>query len=162
MLATFLRFELPVATAGLVIRVLRGFGRALGKGVPGVRMPDRLVEPGFELRLYVYDGEHLVLSGRDSGARKTVLLGANIAGARGTDASPRVVRRDELPAKFEARLEIDRAGDVEDHRSVALREGIAQRSRSVVFESRDDVHRFTATSGRRRAEAFRARKRRQE
>lgn len=102
------RFELPVATVGLVVRVLRGFSRAVAKAAPGLELPDALLHGGVELSLHFYDGERLVLSGRGKELRKGVLLSANIGDAtRGSDAAPRVTRLDALPEKYEARLEVD-------------------------------------------------------
>lgn len=102
------KFELPVATAALIVRVLRAFSRAVSKAVPGFELPEVLLERRVELGLYFYAGELLVLSARGGALRKPVLLGAKIGGAsRSPDTPPRVARLDELPKHYEGRLELD-------------------------------------------------------
>lgn len=104
------RLELPVATAALIVRVLRGFSRAIGKAVPGFELPEVLLERKVELRLYFYAGELLVLNACGGALRKPVLLGAKIGEAsRGSATSPRVTKLDALPKDYEARLELDLA-----------------------------------------------------
>lgn len=95
-------FEIPVATTALLVRLLRSFGRAISRGLPGFAFPEALLDGELELALHVYDGSLLVLSGRGGPLRKPVYLSANL-----TEGSPRVTRLDELPRKFQARLEID-------------------------------------------------------
>jgi hypothetical protein len=102
------RFELPVAMTGLVVRVMRSFARAVAKLVPGLGLPDALVQGQLEVDLQLYDGDLLVLLAEGAGFKRPLLLGARIGAAlRGADAAPRVTRLDELPERFEARLQID-------------------------------------------------------
>jgi hypothetical protein len=101
------RFELPVATTGLVVRLLRSFGRTLGKLVPGFALPGALVEGRVALELLLYDGDLLVLVSKGAAFNRSLLLGARIGTAlRGDQATPRVTRLDGLPERFD-RLQID-------------------------------------------------------
>jgi len=102
------RLELPVAMAGLVVRVLRSFTRALGKVLPEFAWPEALAQGRLELELLLYEGDLLVLTARGGGLKRPLLLGARIGAAlRGRDALPRATRLDALPERFEARLQID-------------------------------------------------------
>jgi hypothetical protein len=104
------KFELPVATTALIVRVLRAFSRAVGKAVPGFELPEILLERKVELSLHFYADELLVLSARGGVVGKPVLLGTKIGGtSRGPDALPRVTRLDELPKHYEARLDVNLA-----------------------------------------------------
>lgn len=82
------KFELPVAAAALIVRVLRAFSRGVGKAVPGFEFPQGLLERKFELNLYLYADELLVLSARGGALHKPVLLRAKIGGAMRTPDSP--------------------------------------------------------------------------
>ena len=105
------RFELPVAMAALVVRVVRSFARAVGTAVPGFSLPDSLVEREIELALHFYDGDLLVLAVRGGSFRKPLFLGAKTGGpSQASDARPRVSKLDDLPADFDARLELNLAG----------------------------------------------------
>ena len=102
------RFELPVSTTGLVIRVLRGFARSLGRAVPNLEFPRSLAEGRLGLELLVYEGDQLVLVGSGPSFGRQLLLGARIGAAvRGADATPRVAKLDGLPEQYEARLQVD-------------------------------------------------------
>lgn len=102
------RFDLPVATSGLVIRLMRSFGRAVGKLVPGFELPEALVRGQLQLQLQLDDGDLLVLIAKGAGFKRPLLLGARIGPAlRGADAAPRVTRLEKLPQLFEARLQVD-------------------------------------------------------
>lgn len=102
------RFDLPVVTAGLVVRLMRSFTRAVAKSVPGFELTEALVRGQPELQLQLYDGELLVLVAKGVGFSRPLLLGARIGAAlRGADAAPRVAKLDSVPARFEARLQVD-------------------------------------------------------
>lgn len=102
------KFELPVATTALIVRVLRAFSRAVDKAAPGFEVPESLLEREVELSLHFYAGEHLVLSACGEAFRKPLLVGAKIGpSSRSTDAPPRVTRLAELPQAYEARLDIN-------------------------------------------------------
>jgi DNA-binding transcriptional MerR regulator len=94
-------FEIPVANTALLIRLLRSFARGISKSLPGFAFPDALIDTGLELALHVYDGDQIVLAGRGGPLRRPLILSAKL----GERAS--VVKLDELPRKFLARLEID-------------------------------------------------------
>lgn len=98
-------FELPVTTTGIVIRTLRSFGRAVGKLVPGFALPQSLVAGTVELHLTLYDGKLLVLVAEGMSFKRPLLLAARFA--PGSGLLPRVIRLDELPTRFQARLHVD-------------------------------------------------------
>ena len=101
------RFELPVATTALVVRVLRSFLRAVEKAKPGLGFPQVLGDAGLVLDLHVYDGDLLVLCAQGKAVGKPLLLGSKIGAAlRGSGARPRVERLAALPKDFEARLDV--------------------------------------------------------
>lgn len=95
-------FEIPVATTALLVRLLRSFGRAISRGLPGFSFPEALLQADLELALHIYDGRQLVLAAQGGPFRKPLVLSANLA-----ERSPRVAKLDELPRKYQARLEID-------------------------------------------------------
>ena len=102
------RFELPVLTTGVVVRVLRGFARTLGKSVPKVDFPRSLAEGAMRFELLLYEGDQLVLVGSGPSFGRPLLLGASIGTAvSGDGATPRVTKLDTLPEQFEARLQVD-------------------------------------------------------
>lgn len=102
------RFELPVATIALQVRILRTFGRAVGKAVPGFTIPDALIDKNIELTLCCFDAEMLVLCASGGGLRKPLILSAHIGGnLQVPDKPPRVVRIDAMPSKYEARIDVD-------------------------------------------------------
>jgi DNA-binding transcriptional MerR regulator len=99
------RFELPVATTGLVVRLLRSLGVALAKAAPGFGWPEDLSGGGIDLDLHLFDGHLLVLAGGTAGLERPLLIGSRIGDVLGGDvAKPRVMRLTELPDHFEARL----------------------------------------------------------
>ena len=101
------RLELPVATTGLVIRVLRSLGVALRNAAPGFGWPEDLLAGRVELDLHLFDGDLLVLAGEGAGLKRPWLIGSRIGGVLGaTVAKPRVVRLTQLPDQFEARLTV--------------------------------------------------------
>lgn len=102
------KFELPIATVGLVVRLLRSFERAVGRLVPGFGLLDLLLKGQVAFELALYDGDFLVLIAKGASLKRPLLLGARIGDAlRGAVTSPRVAKLDELPARFEARLQVD-------------------------------------------------------
>jgi len=101
------RLELPVATAALLVRLLRSFSRAVTKAVPGFELPGALLAHGTELALHLYDGHQLVLQARGGAVRRPFLVGANIADAASSTTRPRIEMLDALPAQYEAQLEIN-------------------------------------------------------
>ena len=101
-------FEIPVATTALLVRLLRSFGRAIGQGLPGFVFPSALLDADLELALHVYDGTQLVLAARGGPLRKPLFLSASLSEQSVSSRSlPRVAKLDELPRKFQGRLEID-------------------------------------------------------
>lgn len=104
------RFELPVATTALVIRVLRSFMRAISKVVPKFESPDALVRGDLALALFFYDGDSLVLTARGGALRQPLVLRSKVPRVTSSDVpTVRVEKLSELPSAFEARLEIDLA-----------------------------------------------------
>ena len=102
------RFDLPVATMAIFVRLLRRFGRSVGKALPGHVIPDALIENNIQFTLGYYDGEYLVLCVSGGRLRKPLILGAELGSpSRVPDKPPRVVRLDELPSRYEARIEIN-------------------------------------------------------
>jgi hypothetical protein len=101
------RFEIPVATTALVIRLLRSFAKATAKLVPEFDLPASLLGRGIELSLHLYDGDFLVLSAAGSAFRKRLLLGAKLDLSREAGARPRIEKLDEELRDFDAHLEID-------------------------------------------------------
>jgi DNA-binding transcriptional MerR regulator len=101
------KFELPVATAAFVIRLLRSFAQATAKLIPGFELPGSLLQAGPELTLRLYDGEYLVFRAGARGPRKELLLGVSIGDASKPGARPRLEKLDELPPKYDAQLEIN-------------------------------------------------------
>src|SRR5262245_367852 len=63
------KFDLPVATAALIIRVLRSFNTAVAKVVPGFGLPGSLLQGRVEFDLHLFDGDMLVLVGRAGGLK---------------------------------------------------------------------------------------------
>jgi hypothetical protein len=96
-------FDIPVATTALLVRLLRSFGRAISRSLPGFAFPGALLDADLELALHIYDGDMLVLAGRGGPVRKPLFLSAKLS----ERASPRVSKLDELPRRFQARLEVD-------------------------------------------------------
>lgn len=102
------RFQLPVATTGLVVRLLRSFARAVEKAAPGFQVPEALVQQIVKLELLLLDGDLLVLVAKGPGFKRPLLLGSRIGAAlRGAVAPPRVAKLEVLPERFEARLQVD-------------------------------------------------------
>lgn len=104
------RFELPVATTALVIRILRSSTRAISKAAPAFELPGSLVQGNVALALFFYDGNSLVLSARGSALRQPLILRSKVPQSANNDKpTVRVEKLSELPAAFEVRLEIDLA-----------------------------------------------------
>ena len=102
------KFELPIATVGLVVHLLRSFERAVGKQQPGFGLLDVLLKSRVALELVLYEGDLLVLVTKGASFKRPLLLGARIGAAlKGAASSPRVTKLDELPARFEARLQVN-------------------------------------------------------
>jgi hypothetical protein len=99
------KFELPVATAALVTRLLRSFAQATRKLTPDFEVPGSL-EDGPELTLHLCDGQYLVFRAAGS-SRKDLLLGARIGDGSTSGARPRLEKLNELPQEYDAQLEIN-------------------------------------------------------
>ncbi|HEX2670918.1 MAG TPA: hypothetical protein VHM25_08600 [Polyangiaceae bacterium] len=97
------KIELPVATVGLLVRVLRSFIRAV-KGHPELRFPDAPIELGLSARLHLFDGDVLVLNLAGHTREAHVLLSAKLT--RG-DSAPRVAKIKSLPEGYTTRLDVD-------------------------------------------------------
>lgn len=95
------RLELPVATAALVVRLLRSFAKAVAKASPGFALPDALVERDVGLTVHLYDGDSLVLAATGAGFKKPLLLSARLA------EPARVAKLDRLPQQYEAHLDVN-------------------------------------------------------
>jgi hypothetical protein len=100
------RLELPVATAAMLVRLLRSFTRAVAKALPEFELPGALLVHGTELALHLYDG-HLVLEARGGTVRRPLFVGANIDDASSPTSRPRIEKLDALPTKYEAQVEIN-------------------------------------------------------
>lgn len=101
------RLELPVATAAMLVRLLRNFSRAVAKTIPGFELPGALVGNGTQLALHLYDGRQLVLQAMSGAVRRPLLVGANIGDGSSPTARPRIEKLDALPTQYEAQLEIN-------------------------------------------------------
>jgi DNA-binding transcriptional MerR regulator len=101
--------DLPVATAALVVRLLRSFEHATAKAVAGFELLEFAGRSGTSLALHFYDGDLLVLGAAGGGLRGPLLVGAHVAHAGRTSPRPRVEKLSELPPAFEAHLELDLA-----------------------------------------------------
>jgi DNA-binding transcriptional MerR regulator len=101
------KFELPVATAAVLVRLLRSFGRAVAKSMPGFELPRALMGNATELALHLYDGRYLVLSKAGGAMRQRLLLGVNMDDAASPTARPRIEKLNELPDQYDAHLEIN-------------------------------------------------------
>jgi hypothetical protein len=101
------RFELPVATAAFVVRLLRSFTRATAKIIPGFELPAALSQRGPELSLHLYDGNYLVFRVGAGGQRKVLLLGVSTEEPSKGGVSPRLQKLDELPHEYDAQLEVN-------------------------------------------------------
>ena len=103
------RFDLPVPTTGLLVRLLRAFGRSVGKTIPGFSLPDSLIEKNIELSLSLLDADILVLQTSGGGLRKPLVLTAAVGAALEGKSRvvPRVVPLDAMPSTYEARIEVN-------------------------------------------------------
>lgn len=101
------RLDLPVATAAMLVRLLRSFTRAVAKAIPGFELPGALLGDGTELALHLYDGRDLVLQARGGAVRRPLFVSANIGDASSPTARPRIEKLDALPVEYEAQLEIN-------------------------------------------------------
>ena len=101
------RLELPVATAAILVRLLRSFTRAVAKAIQEFELPDALLAHGTELALHLYDGHHLVLQARGGAVRRPLFVGANIDAASSSTTRPRIEKLDALPTQYEAQVEIN-------------------------------------------------------
>lgn len=101
-------FDLPVALAAFVVRLLRTFERATAKAVPGFELLESLLVKGVELKLHIVDGRVLVFDASGKGLKRPLLLAAEIGDlTKGLLSKPRVAKLSALPAGFEARLEVN-------------------------------------------------------
>jgi hypothetical protein len=102
------KLDLPVATAGLMIRVLRYFSSAMAKVVPGFDLPGSLLEDRVAFDLHLFDGDMMVLVGRAGGLKAPLQIGTRISGAlHGSATKPRVLRLGNLPAAFDVCLTVN-------------------------------------------------------
>ena len=101
--------ELPVATAALVVRLLRSFEHATAKAVAGFELIEFAGKSGTSLALHFYDGDLLVLSAAGGGLRRPLCVGAHVADAGQPRSRPQVEKLSELPRAYEAHLELDLA-----------------------------------------------------
>lgn len=101
------RLELPVASAGLVVRVLRSFAKATAKAVPGFALPGAFAAPGAEFELHLYDGRYLVFGGKGAGLGQRLLLGVSLGEGGKLGARPKLERLADLPIAFEAEVVVD-------------------------------------------------------
>jgi len=102
------RFQLPVATTALVIRVLRSFLRAIGKAAPEFEPVGSLVHGNLALTLFLYGGDSLVLSARGSALRQPLILRSKVPQSVTSDKPiVRIEKLAELPGEFAIRLEVD-------------------------------------------------------
>jgi hypothetical protein len=102
------RFELSVATTALIVRVVRSLVKAIGRASPGFELLDALLGRKVDLRLHLYEGDLLVLAAGGEGLQRPLLLGAHIGDPSSPPRAPvRVSKLSEVPATFEARLELD-------------------------------------------------------
>jgi DNA-binding transcriptional MerR regulator len=101
------RQELPVATAAMLVRLLRSFTRAVAKAVPGFEFPGALLDHGTEVALHLYDGHHLVLQAQGGAVRRPLFVGADIDDASSPTSRPRIEKLDALPTQYEAQVEIN-------------------------------------------------------
>jgi hypothetical protein len=101
------KFDLPVATAAFVVRLLRSFARATGRLVPGFELPGALLNKALDLELHLFDGELLVFSAQGGQVKQPILLAVSIDPSKHAGARPRVARLDSLPRNYEGHLEID-------------------------------------------------------
>jgi len=102
------RFELPILTVGLVVRMLRSFERALGRVAPGFDLFGVLLRGQLALELVLYEGDLLVLVAKGGSFKRGLLLAARIGDAlRGGAALPRVAKLEELPATYDGCLHVD-------------------------------------------------------
>ncbi len=102
------RFEVPVATTALVLRVLRSFMRAVTRAAPGFELPGSLLRSTVSLALYFYDGESLVLSAQGGGLPRPLLLRARFPlTSRAASLQVRIEKVSELPKNYDTRLEVN-------------------------------------------------------
>jgi hypothetical protein len=104
------RLGLPVATAALLIRILRSFARATAKAIPGFELPGALLPGKLQIRVLFHDDGRLVLAVDGEPLRKPLVLGAR-APKDWTGAGPsvRLQRLPSIPASYEARVDLDLA-----------------------------------------------------
>jgi len=102
------RFDLPVSVVGLFVRLLRAFGRAVSKAIPGFSIPASLTEKNLEFTLSLLDADMLVMRTSGGGLRKPLVLAAVISGAlEGKSRAPRVISLEEMPSNYEACVEVN-------------------------------------------------------
>jgi hypothetical protein len=102
------RFELPVATTALIVRVLRAFTRTVAKALPDVGVPSALADGRLALVLHLYDAKLIVLSAAGPRLPTPLLWSARIGNAtHSADAAVRIMKHQALPETYEARLELD-------------------------------------------------------
>lgn len=103
---TLRELELSVSSTAFVIRLLRSFERATAKLVPGFVLPGSLTDNSIELSLHLYAGRQLVFRAAGKPLRAPLLLRVPL-GDTAEPARPRFEKLTEMPAEYDARLELD-------------------------------------------------------
>lgn len=99
--------ELSVASTAFVIRLLRSFERATAKLVPGFVLPGSLTCQRIELSLHLYAERRLVFRATGKGLRAPLLLCVSLGDTAQTTVRPRFEKLAEMPAEYDAKLELD-------------------------------------------------------
>lgn len=101
--------EQSVATAAIVLRLLRRFEVAAQKGLPDFGFVKALGKDGLEMKLFIHDGEWVVLAVSGPHLSRPLVLRAPLSGEAAASKSPKVERLEQVPGDFDARLEVNLA-----------------------------------------------------
>lgn len=105
------RFEIPVMTTAVIVRLLRSFGRAVAKAKPDFELPAALVERGVRLSLHLYAGEHLIVEAEGRALARRMLVGFNLLRILENDrAQARMEKLEALPTIYDSHLELNLTG----------------------------------------------------
>lgn len=99
------KLELPVSSAALVVRLLRAFGRAVNKAVPGFELPISLQSGEIDLSLFLCDGETVMLCATGKSFKAPVRLKAKLP--EHDESTPQIQKLESLQGDYEVRLEIN-------------------------------------------------------